>query len=281
MIEYMLYVIAFFFLVIASYSDLRTREVPDMVNYGLIVVALGTRSLYSVNSFNWSFLLHGVYGFLVALLLGCLMYYTGQWGGGDSKLLMGMGAVIGFSFNISELPTLFLFIFNILLAGGVYGLGWISVLTFINREEVFTEIKRRVSDFRKLHYVLLFMSFLGIFLILFTDYLFSFALSMVFGFSLLIFYLWVWTMTVEEKVLHENVLTEDLVVGDWIAETIDLEDKIIGDDSLGVKEDDIESLIDSDIDEVLVKKGIPFVPSFLFAYLITLGFDNWINYLLF
>ena len=89
-------------LIIASITDIKTREVPDWLNYGLIVFGLGSRLIYSIALSDFSFFLYGLTGFLVFFIIANIMFYSAQWGGGDSKLLMGLGAVIGLNFNFTN-----------------------------------------------------------------------------------------------------------------------------------------------------------------------------------
>ena len=92
-----LIILALIVLFIASYTDLKTREVPDWLNYSLIFSAFGIRTIFSFE-LGWEIIISGLIGFVIALSIALLFYYTGQWGGGDSKLLMGMGAIIGVSY---------------------------------------------------------------------------------------------------------------------------------------------------------------------------------------
>ena len=100
LIDSMLLGIALLVLVIGSYTDIKTREVPYWVNFSLIFYALGLRFLYSSVTLNWNYLLEGVAGFLIFVGIAYSMFYAGQWGGGDSKMLMGLGAVIGLPFTL-------------------------------------------------------------------------------------------------------------------------------------------------------------------------------------
>ena len=122
MLSIILITITFIVLLIASYIDIRTREVPDWLNYGLIFTAFGIRTIYSFE-LGWTILLSGILGFIVCLGLAFLFYYTNQWGGGDSKLLMGMGAIIGitYPFDASSWNLLFFFL-ALLFLGAIYGL---------------------------------------------------------------------------------------------------------------------------------------------------------------
>ena len=47
-LDVILIVVSLIVLITASYSDLKTREVPDLLNYGLIFAALGIRAIFSI-----------------------------------------------------------------------------------------------------------------------------------------------------------------------------------------------------------------------------------------
>src|SRR3989338_10189237 len=89
------YSLAFAVLAVGSITDLKTREVPDWVNYGLIISGIGLNLLFSVIYSSWSFIISSIAGLGVFFAISYIMFYTGQWGGGDSKMLMGIGAAIG------------------------------------------------------------------------------------------------------------------------------------------------------------------------------------------
>ena len=127
--------IAFVALVIGSITDIKTREVPDWVNFGLIFSAIGLRSLYSVITFDWTYLINGAIGLILFVAIAYIMFYTGQWGGGDSKMLMGLGAVFGLALSLNPFPKIGIFLINIFIAGAVYGLIYSSVLAVKNRKK--------------------------------------------------------------------------------------------------------------------------------------------------
>ncbi|MBW2999427.1 prepilin peptidase, partial [Candidatus Woesearchaeota archaeon] len=109
-------------LIIGSYVDIKTREVPDWLNFGLIFTGFGIRLIASFATFDWSYIIEGVFGFVLFFILAYLMFYTGQWGGGDSKMLMGLGALLGLRFELHHFTISFLI--NIFLIGAFYGLVW-------------------------------------------------------------------------------------------------------------------------------------------------------------
>jgi len=98
MIE-LLMIVTLVVLVVGSVADLKTREVPDWLNFAAIIIALVTRALYSLVEWDYTFILEGVLGFAAMFILACTLYYLGQWGGGDSKMLMALGALLGLSWE--------------------------------------------------------------------------------------------------------------------------------------------------------------------------------------
>ncbi|MEK6964100.1 MAG: A24 family peptidase, partial [Nanoarchaeota archaeon] len=109
-----------FFLFIASLWDLKSREVPDWLSFSLIAVGLGSSVLYALIFADWRILAYSVLGFLACWALGLLMFYSGQWGGGDAKLVMGLGSVLGLSWQ--GFPILVTFLLLTMVVGALYGL---------------------------------------------------------------------------------------------------------------------------------------------------------------
>jgi len=125
-------VIALAVLVLGSFTDFRTREVPDWVNYGLIFIGVGLHGILSAVSWDYHQVLYSGIGLGIGIGVAFAMYYLGQWGGGDAKMLMGLGAVIGFDF--SEMFFLS-FLINAFILGAVYGLCYGAVLAIKKRRE--------------------------------------------------------------------------------------------------------------------------------------------------
>ena len=68
---------------------------------------------------------------------------------------------------------------------------------------------------------------------------------------------------------------KELTAGDWIAKVVKINGKYIcGPKDLGIEPPQIKQLIKSKVKKVLVKEGIPFVPSFLISFVFTLFFGN-------
>ena len=95
---------------IAVVRDLRTREIPDSIPVCLFLVALAS-TLLQLDTTDW---LARLLGLTLGLGVGATLFYLGAMGGGDAKLLAGLGAVTGW------LPLLSV-LFYTALAGGLLG----------------------------------------------------------------------------------------------------------------------------------------------------------------
>jgi len=281
-----LYGIAFVALLIGSYTDLKQREVPDWLNFGLMIGGIGIRLIFSLFSGDWSFIVEGIMGFILMVIFAYILFYSGQVGGGDAKLFMGLGAIFGLPLVWDNF--LLGFVINVFLIGAIYGLLWSFVVAMRNKKKFFKEWKKltrtkimmKVRKFSLLCSAILLVGFLFLNDIFLRFILLSFVILYV-----LFFYVWVFTKAVEKACMIKEVKPEALTVGDWIPKEIKINGKVIASPKdLGVDEKQIKLLIQlkkqRKIKTVLVKDGIPFVPSFLFGFLCTVYIGNPIQYLL-
>ncbi|MBT4351937.1 hypothetical protein HOD20_05390, partial [archaeon] len=132
-----IFIIALVSLVIGSISDLKTYEIPDWLNFSLIAVGVGVNAIYSLSTQNYIYIIECLVGLAFSVALAYLMFYTGQWGGGDSKMIMGLGAIIGLPFKITYMSFLSYFYINIAFIGALYGFIWIISYLLFNLKKVF------------------------------------------------------------------------------------------------------------------------------------------------
>jgi Flp pilus assembly protein protease CpaA len=273
--------IALIALIIGSITDLKKREVHDYVSYGLIIISFGVSIIYSIVLWDYHPMLHATLGFIIGLVIAYAMFYLGQWGGGDSKLIMGLGAVIGFNaFPIfgENNYWLFMFLINMLFIGAMYGMIW-SVYLAIKHRRIFlknvNEWLRR-KDIKILRILLLASTLIALALIIllapeeFKILLISFV-AMIF----MIFYVWIFIKVIEQSCMIKELPISKLTEGDWIFKDIIINKKVIaGPKDLGISKEQIALLKkfakQKKIKKVLVKEGIPFIPAFLIAFIITL-----------
>jgi Flp pilus assembly protein protease CpaA len=270
-------------LLIASITDIKTREVPDLVSHGMIFAGIGIGAIYSAASQSWMPLAYAGTGFGLGFLVGVLMFYTGQWGGGDSKIVMGLGALLGASvWNLGQFDFI-TFLLDSLLVGSVYGVGY-SVLLALRAPKRFlarlreTASEKKIILYRRIIIVFAAAGLLAAFLVP-QDYrlvVFSFT-AVVY----LFFYLILAVRVVEKEFMIRETSPDVLTEGDWIAREVHVGKRYIaGPKDLGVSREQIALLKklhkQRKISTVLLKEGIPFVPSFLIAFVLMLIFGNWL-----
>src|SRR4030042_1943228 len=91
--------VALLALIAASLFDIKTREVPDWLNFSLLAFAFGNALILSIYHGYTYIIVSSLLGLAVGLVFGLLMFYAGQWGGGDRKLIIAFSVLIGFSFS--------------------------------------------------------------------------------------------------------------------------------------------------------------------------------------
>lgn len=265
-------------LTIGTYTDFKTREVPDWLNFSIIGAGLGIHMVDSAVNWMWQPVVQGLLGFAVFFLLSWLMYRTGQWGGGDAKMMMGLGALLGLTF---ALDTFMLgFVINMLLVGAVYGLIWFAYLSVRHRSSFSKEFVQQLEKHAGRRKVLL----AGVLALLIAAILSQDSMLKLLFFTILVAavttaYLWIFAKAIERSCLHKKIDVERLTEGDWILKDVIIDKKrVCGPKDLGITRKQIKRLISykraGRIKKILVKEGIPFVPSFLLAFLLTMWKGN-------
>lgn len=263
---------------ISSLTDIKTREVPDWVSYGLIVSGLGVRGIGSLVTGDYGIIGSGLIGLGILFVIANLMYYTKQWGGGDSKLLMGIGASFGVGLNLSFIaepvwPFFFTFLLNLFIVGSFYGLFFAFILALLNHKELWKEIKKQDTRLIKASWIFI-PAMLGLSFLSLEGTLLLFAIAMAFFAGFLIHTLF-FVKIVEKVGLQKWTPVEKLTEGDWVLNPVKVGSlEICKPSDLGLDSKQIQLLKKYKIKKVLVKNGIPFIPSFFIALAISLIWGN-------
>lgn len=276
--------IAFIALVIGTITDLKTREVPDWLNYSLVFIGLGLRGIYAAFSSDWMFFAYGLAGLAVFAAIAYVMFYSGQWGGGDAKMIIGLGALIGLQFTFTPLPLSIVFLINFIIFGAIYGIVWMSALVIKHRKEFWLDFYGRIHNegIEKLRKIILVSTIVLVVLdlLLVRDIIIKILIFILIAAGYLLFYVILVTKSIEKTTLIKAVLPEKITEGDWIAKDVVVGGKrICGPKDLGISKEQIKKLIAlkkaGKIKRIMVKYGIPFVPSFLIAYVVTILLGAW------
>jgi Flp pilus assembly protein protease CpaA len=266
--------IALIALIIGSYTDFRTKEVPDWLNYSLIFTGVFLHLLYSIIFSNWIVFLKGMAGLALAAAIAFPMFYLGQWGGGDSKMLMALGSLIGLDFSYTSfLPSLLV---NIFLIGAVYGIVYGAVLAVKHKDHFIEKFRKVLSEKKNIRLRIILIA-VCIVLIILSIFLRSVRLPLLLLVFVLVlsFYLWAFVKAVEKAVMYRLAKPSQLTEGDWIAKNVVVKGrKICGPKDLGITKEQINKLKKLNVRNVLVKDGIPFVPSFLISLIFAYFWGN-------
>lgn len=267
MVPIIFLIFLFIGLLIATYRDMRTREVPDTLTYALIVVGLLGSLIAALLLQDLHFFLDHLYGFLLGAALGTLMFYARQWGGGDAKLIMGVGAILGFSMeNFQLLEYIILLIF----CGALYGVAYTGYLALLHRKVFLKEfvIFRRTKLVHRLLTGLVSTGALCLLMLFFVPL----DTKLLIGFFLLgiyiLTYAWIVMRVIERSILLKEYPVGKLTEGDWIVQEVRVKGKVlVAAKNTGVTIEQIAALKRAHVRKVLVKEGIPFVPGFLLAFI--------------
>ena len=273
MLEILLFVVALIGSTAAGLYDLKTTEIPDEIPYVMMAIGIAGNIIksYLVWSY-WPFLLSMIVG-LAFLGFGFLMYYLGQWGGGDAKILSAIGFLVpvlppGINVNLM-FPFPIGFFFNVFLVGALYMIVYAIVLSFINRDiwSAFLEgLKANAKIFTMFNLSLLALLIFSVTLL--TKYYELIPLNDMIVFSLMIFLittgffiLWKFVKTVEEVGFKKKIPMSQLKVGD-----VPMDYKIWE----GITEKELKKIKSSGEKYVWIKEGVRFAPAFPLALIFTI-----------
>ncbi len=260
-----LIVLALIWVGAASIQDLKKREVPNWLNFSLIIFALGFRFFYSLFSGEFNFFYQGLIGFGIFFIVGNILYYSRMFAGGDAKLMIAMGAVLPFSKSLLVNLNLYIwFILIFLFVGSFYGIAWSFGLGIKNFKKFRIEFSKRLNSCKKIIFLIM---AIGIILIGF-----GFIEKLFFYMGILIFVtpsFYLYAKSIDEVCMIKKVKTEELTEGDWLYQNIKIGKKTIKSKWDGLSKEEIKFL-SKNKKFVLIRQGIPFVPVFLISFLIFL-----------
>jgi Flp pilus assembly protein protease CpaA len=276
-IELLLISVGLIGLLAASISDLKTREVPDWISYGLIISGMVLRGMQSLAASDWWYLGYGVIGLVVAWIIGNLMFRAKQWGGGDAKLIMGIGTIFVTRpsyLPLHDIPFLAVTLINTMLVGAVYGILY-GIFLAIKNGKKFLQAAGKINKEKKVKMFKIIALSIAIIVILISKFTaIETGIKMALGIASLLMllypYVFILIKGVEKSSLFKHISVNKLTPGDWVEQDVYKNGKIIYKKKpLGIEKEDILILTKAKIKEVLVKEGIPFIPPFFIGVLIS------------
>jgi len=272
--NYFLIVLAFIWIAIAVIQDIRKREVANWVNFSLVAIALSYRAFVSVFLWDYWYFVYGLIGFGIFFALANLFYYSRIFAGGDAKLLIGLGPILPFSYLFYEnLKIFFYFIVLLMFCGSIYGLLYSVILSYRHKKQFSKEFLKQLKKNKR---IILVFIIPAVFLFVFS-LIVEVSLFILLPLLVLIFpFLYIYAKAIEESCMVKKIAAMDLTEGDWLHEKVKVGRKTIKPNWQGVSAEDLK-ILRKLRKKVLIKQGIPFTPSFLFAFviLVLLRYSNW------
>lgn len=265
--------IALLWLIAASVTDIKKREVSNWLNFSLIAIAFSIRLLASIATNQWNYFLYSLLIFIIFFLITNLFYYAKVFGGGDAKLLIALSVILATQpffapSSIFKEPFILTFIINSCAVGAIYSIIFTIFLVIKNKNKFSGEFKtlHKKSKIFRIIFIIISIAFL------IPSFFYSWLLSLFFLF--LIFpYLYIFVKAAENVSMIKKVTSNKLTEGDWLVEQVKVNNKIIKPSAHGLSLQDIK-LLQKAKKQVLIKYGLPFVPVFLMALLISILFGN-------
>jgi hypothetical protein len=277
MLDYLPLSIALIGSSLAAAWDLKTTEIPDVIPHVMILSAIIFWGIQSYILHDYWLIAQSFLVGLGFLGFGFLMYYLGQWGGGDAKMLSAIGFLIPeniYNFKIRSiyesifnlLPFPIIYLINVFFLGAIYMIIYAIVLSVINRK-IIKDFLLNIKSSSKSTVTLFFSIFIfSLILNSIISYNFSIFKSIstsitVAFLSLTLILLWKFIISVEKIGFRRKVHVNKLKVGDVLQESRFWE---------GITEKDIERIKKSGKKYVIIKDGVRFAPVFTITLLFTL-----------
>ncbi len=259
----------------SSYYDLKTGEIPDRFTLGLVAVALVLRTGFSALLADFTYLLDGILVGGIFFGFGAALFYTGGWGGGDAKLIAGIGAALGgltAPSIIDSSLTIFPAFFGMLVALSVvaipYSLAYALILSF-RSPRVFRLTYNRLRGGWFPFVLACVVSVAMVAVLKPYNTLMALALLSPPAFYVLI----IFVRAVEELAMQKEISVDELKEGDMVVEDLVADgEKIISRRNMdGISEESLEKLrkAKKKPKKVKIKWGIRFAPAFPLAILLS------------
>lgn len=270
-----LIILALLWITFAVISDLKTTEIPNWLNFSLIIFVLGIRFFYSLFDENWNFLIQGLFGFGVFFIIANSLYYARFFAGGDAKLMMSLGSILPLGLDFMTNVTLFIdFLFLFLAASAIFGFASVLYFSYKDFIRIKKDFIRNMKNNKRIFYLFMLIGLLLMLMGFFGELLFLLG-ALLFILPYLFFY----TKAIDNICLVQKINSKELTEGDWLYQQVKIGNNTIMPKWEGLNKKEI-MLIKKKYKFVLIKRGIEFSPVFLvsfivFVYLYFSGISLW------
>ena len=266
------------FLAAASYYDLKTGEIPDKISIGLLAAVLILTIAGAVTE-SYDFLINALLVGALYFVIGYISFYLGQLGGGDVKLLAGIGAAVATIPVSGFLPNYAAYIIDagvvVMPYAAAYGL-----FLGLRNKSVFAEFAGEIKKIKII--LLIILSFFPLlFLLLLSAAKVNFTLILLTGILPVFVLLTAYLKVVEKTAMQKTIPVSELKEEDVPAEDIIVDGrKIAGkNDIAGITKEqllEIRKLAEEGRipDKITIKWGMKFVPVLFFGFLILVLYGN-------
>jgi Flp pilus assembly protein protease CpaA len=244
-------------IILATISDLKTFEIPDSISYFLIIFGISAQIVLAATSQSFQPINALLISLAIASAIAIPLFLLGQWGGGDTKLLLGVAAMIP-TFHTTVLPFIITFTFNLFLLGGAYAILIMAYLSAKNWKRLV-----KISPVAKT--LVMIMTFSLILPFLLKNIFFIFLPILAVGITITHL-----ALILQKHFFIKKIRPSQLTEGDWITKDLKIGKKTIYKvRKIGVLEKDIREIQRNYKKLIEIKTGIAFGPSFLFSILIS------------
>jgi len=265
------------FLAIASYHDLKTGEIPDKVSIGLFAAVL-ILTIFRAAAESPEFLINALLTGALYFVIGYISFYLGQLGGGDVKLLAGIGVAVSNIPVEGFIPNYAAYFIDagvvVMPYAAIYGL----ILGFQNKS-VFTEFGREIKKIKII--LLIILSMLPLFFLFLAPENIEFILIVLVALLPVFVILTAFLKVVEKIAMQKTIDISELKEEDTLAEDIFAGGKKIAgkNDITGVTKEQVEKIKkfaeEGKIsNKITIKWGMKFVPVLFLGFLIFVVYGN-------
>ncbi len=253
----------FVMLIIATILDIKQLFIPDYISYTFIVIALFERLIYSLTINDWSMFLWIIPAVIISSGLTYLLYKAGMMGGGDVKIIASASIILA-KFPNETVPMFIDYLINLFIAGALYLLP-VSIIIGL------TKIKPTRKES-----ILMIASIItsAITLLFYNNPTTIMASIVLITASSLPF-----IKRIENKVMIREADMNNLMDGDWLINEVKVGREIIKPRKEGLTIDEANKIkkwwSEGKLKKKpLIKYGLPYLPAFLIALIITITIGN-------